>query len=338
MKSLNKTKNTRNYAFDNMKFILIFCVVFGHILEFVPVLYGDKIYRLIYSFHMPLFIFISGYFAKFNKRKIVFNYFFLYIIFQVLYITFEKIVFKSDITYQFMQPHWILWYLFVMIMYSILIPLYDTNSTKNQVLIIAFCLLLALYKGNEKGIVYNLSISRFFVFQPYFVMGYYLKKEENKIEKFFTNLSKTKKIVSLSVITALTVCSSYFMIFKDMPPEMLYGSYLYTSWSDVLTRGILFVISMVFIIFFFVVLKKPLNRKIPLISSIGKNTLPIFLLHGFILKLLKHGFIKIPSSYFGILIYVITILILFGNNFIAKLFRFKKRAYQSPAQYINLLK
>lgn len=52
--------------FDNARVILIFLVVFGHLIsKYVkdePFL--ANIYLFIYTFHMPAFILISGYFAK----------------------------------------------------------------------------------------------------------------------------------------------------------------------------------------------------------------------------------------------------------------------------------
>ena len=55
----------RDYFFDNLKAVLIFLVVLGHFL--LPI-HGDNplvvVKRLIYIFHMPLFVFVSGYFAK----------------------------------------------------------------------------------------------------------------------------------------------------------------------------------------------------------------------------------------------------------------------------------
>ena len=43
----------RNNRMDNIKFFLIFCVVFGHMLELVDT---GVWYKIIYSFHMPAFI------------------------------------------------------------------------------------------------------------------------------------------------------------------------------------------------------------------------------------------------------------------------------------------
>lgn len=59
----------RNYLFDNLKFLLIVLVVFGHSLEEISLEHNYAIIRAwIYSFHMPVFVFISGYFSKSVRR------------------------------------------------------------------------------------------------------------------------------------------------------------------------------------------------------------------------------------------------------------------------------
>lgn len=61
-----KTVKARDYYFDNAKFILIFLVVFGHLMQPFVADYDSVhiLYIFIYTFHMPAFILISGYFAK----------------------------------------------------------------------------------------------------------------------------------------------------------------------------------------------------------------------------------------------------------------------------------
>lgn len=55
----------RNPFFDGLKAFAIFLVVWGHCIQFL--LTGDKeediLFRFIYSFHMPLFALVSGYFC-----------------------------------------------------------------------------------------------------------------------------------------------------------------------------------------------------------------------------------------------------------------------------------
>ena len=67
----------RSLLFDNIKTVLIILVVLGHALEEISLEHEYGIIRAcIYSFHMPAFIFISGYFsgggyAKESKKIIV---------------------------------------------------------------------------------------------------------------------------------------------------------------------------------------------------------------------------------------------------------------------------
>lgn len=58
----NHNQQNRDYSFDFIKGLLIYLVIYGHVLY----AWGGSqiIYVVIYSFHMPLFIFISGYFAR----------------------------------------------------------------------------------------------------------------------------------------------------------------------------------------------------------------------------------------------------------------------------------
>ena len=75
-------KKTRIKAFDFLKFFAIFLVIWGHAIQyFLSSDYSDElVFRIIYSFHMPLFMMVSGYFSvssmslnigKFLKKKIV---------------------------------------------------------------------------------------------------------------------------------------------------------------------------------------------------------------------------------------------------------------------------
>lgn len=58
-------KKQRLYCFDFLKFIAIFCVCYGHCIQhFISGVPSENvIFRIIYSFHMPLFMAITGYFC-----------------------------------------------------------------------------------------------------------------------------------------------------------------------------------------------------------------------------------------------------------------------------------
>lgn len=56
----------RSLALDNVKLILVFLVVLGHMVELALVLestplYLNALYGWIYLFHLPAFVIVSGY-------------------------------------------------------------------------------------------------------------------------------------------------------------------------------------------------------------------------------------------------------------------------------------
>lgn len=115
----------RNFKIDNIRFILIYLVVLGHFLELVPGKTASDIYKIIYSFHMPAFLFITGFFAYFNRKKIILTLIYPYIVFQILYQLFDTFVLSNSPQFSvtFGQPYWLLWYLLVTIFCYLLLPL-----------------------------------------------------------------------------------------------------------------------------------------------------------------------------------------------------------------------
>jgi len=81
----NKTGRKRFHVADILRCILISSVVLGHLLESFDGPYRRVIYVMIYIFHMPYFVYISGWFAKFNPKKMIRHIFLPYIVFQTIF-------------------------------------------------------------------------------------------------------------------------------------------------------------------------------------------------------------------------------------------------------------
>lgn len=275
----------RNYGFDNIKFILIFLVVFGHFVELSGGFPGaERTIKMIYSFHMPVFIFISGYFAKFNSRRIVFQYLYLYLLFQALYTLSWQFFFErvplSQLTLQFSDPYRLMWFMLVMFFYFMLLPLLNQKTKASRAVVLLLCLAATLIAPFDERYQVPMSLGRFFSFLPFFVMGYYAAnpctpRKDNK--KLFMILS------SLGAV-AVTV---YLLWFCDLPFYLFYGKYAYKAMScDVFDKIIAVAVPVLWTAFFYFTLIPLLNRNIPLISYMGKNTLPIYILHGFVYNVL----------------------------------------------------
>ena len=114
--------NTRNAYFDNAKFVLIFLVVFGHMIS--PYRTDSSgmlsIYHFIFIFHMPVFILLAGYFSKnFHKRilqKIFTKVALPYLAFQTIYTLYYSVLYTDETyTLQYLVPRWAMWFLLSLI-------------------------------------------------------------------------------------------------------------------------------------------------------------------------------------------------------------------------------
>ena len=163
----------RLYVFDNIKGILIYLVVFAHLLECAG-LTGCFAYRLIYVFHMPMFLFVSGFFARFSPKKILTDLVWPYVLFQVVFLLFDGFVINpGTFRLQFTKPYWILWYLFVLIIYTLLTGIIKPKKPVIQITAVAVFTVLALLAGYAGRIGYEFSASRLIVFSPFFFSGFF---------------------------------------------------------------------------------------------------------------------------------------------------------------------
>ena len=108
-------EKNRDYLFDNYKAFLIFLVVVGHVIG--PSVSSNEFLRIlkwfIVSFHMPAFIFISGYFSKkeLPLLKIIQRLAVPYIICEVIYYLWYTYITHKPTGLHLLKPKFTLWYL-----------------------------------------------------------------------------------------------------------------------------------------------------------------------------------------------------------------------------------
>ena len=268
----------RNYKIDNIRFIAMFLVVFSHMIELFADCEKNLIYRIIYSFHMPLFIFISGYVAKFDKNKIFKKLIPAYLIFQTIYKIFDCVYIQgiNKITVTYSNPYWFLWYLFILIGYYLLIPIFDESIEKRPyIVLLAFA--VALFIGFDTSIGYELSLSRFISFLPFFLLGYYSKSGEilDKIQN--------DKIIIISSIFGVFLSIFYVAAF-GIPTKSFYHVQAYSIVGySIADKLMICIFSVLWIIF---ILNVVPNIRILGITFLGQNTFYVYLLQGFLIKFL----------------------------------------------------
>ncbi len=178
-----KTQN-RNYLIDNSKGLLIFLVVLGHSLEFIRKDYevARLLYVFIYEFHMPVFVFISGYLSKNvekGRRNAVRNFLTPFLLFNIiwnlitlvgpLFLRGEFTELPSEQAFSFFTPGWALWYIFAMFLWKILLP--DLLKFKN-IFILSIIAGIFVKLSGEFGSY--MALSRTITFAPFFFLSWLL--------------------------------------------------------------------------------------------------------------------------------------------------------------------
>jgi len=281
-KELNEQKTQREYYFDNLKFILILLVVIAHVISPLGKLDVVRyIYRYIYIFHMPCFIFVSGYFAKKSissgtlKNNKVLNYMLLYIIFQIIFT-----IINSG-KYSFYQSQMGLWYIQCLIIWTMALPMIDRIKPVYGIII---AVMAGLIIGFDATAGHVASLSRLLVFMPFFVAGYYIKKEH--IEKLFTY--KNKILAFLFMIIFSIVLYKYYPSIPSLL-NLVSGKASYEAmklgYSGVLYRLGWYVAAGLISTALLVLIPK----KKYFFSKVGEKTLQIFCLHLIICVLMRQS-------------------------------------------------
>lgn len=225
---------------DFSKVIGIWLVVLGHM-----GLANDTIINIIYSFHMPLFFFISGYLVKPKslKNTIKKNFIALIIPYVIYYVLtwiwwifvsylrhpelfnheqpvreiFIKPIFglllgvgyNTDISTMINVP---LWFLISLFFVSILFSLLQKITNKYFVILIVLIEALVCYALSVLKTDLLFSVDSSLMAFPFYVLGYYSKNVLNN-EKIFSLFQKNKfhkLIVQLIIFSSILIITTIF--------------------------------------------------------------------------------------------------------------------------------
>lgn len=183
------TTSQRDDSFDNLKGFLIFFVVFGHLIQFTrgkteP--WIGYLYTAIYLFHMPLFVFISGYFSKRIRAKRTVELFFVYALWQLII---SPLTF-SLLTKQPYELNWTSlfaptnhhWYLFSLMTWRIFLPFVSRIKGcfwwSCLIGVLSGLLPILAIISPASSDLSILSLSRTLGFFPFFLWGYFFTPDQ----------------------------------------------------------------------------------------------------------------------------------------------------------------
>ena len=249
-------------------------VVLGHALEYFRLdnKVGEFLYVFIYLFHMPVFIFISGYFSK-NVKKgrstavetFLVPYLLLNFVLSLIMLAIGKIN-----EFMILSPGWTLWYLYCMFIWRLLLP--DLVKVR-RILILSF--IIGIFSGFLTEFGTYMAMARTLGFLPYFLAGYFTTPERiQQLRKI-----PFRKIISLGII-AFGIITAYFWTTNNLPPELLWRDRAYVQFSVPLLQNLLTIVFLYGVGFAFIfVFIALVNNKPHFFSAWGQRTLAIYLLH-----------------------------------------------------------
>lgn len=212
---------TRNSKVDNVKAMLIFLVVFGHMIE---TYIGNNhvlrsLWNLIYFIHMPMFALISGMFSKaeLNSKtstSLIRQVAIPLLAFEIIYELVEYALQGQLSVYaSLFAPYWMLWYLLSLLCWRMLLPIFSRLQFP-----VWIALLLAILASYSEHAGYFLSSSRTLVFFPYFVLGWQLGGDALK-----QPVPTVQKLIYGLLL--LLGAGAIYQLPHDFDYRWLYGSY-----------------------------------------------------------------------------------------------------------------
>ncbi|GAB2613782.1 acyltransferase family protein [Streptomyces capparidis] len=271
----------RDAFFDNAKLLAVVLVVAGHAWE--PLTDGSRaakaLYLLVYAFHMPAFIVISGYFSRnFDSRpdriqRLVTGIAIPYIVFETAYSVFKRYA-DDDPGHpvSLVDPWYLTWFLVALFVWRLTAPIWRVVRWP-LALAVALSVLATTSRIGD-----DLDLQRVFQFLPFFVLGLCLRPEHFAfLRRRAVRLAAVPLFVCALVVAhwAAPRMARAWMYHRDSAAELGVP-----VWQGVAMSLAMLVCSTALTAAFLALV--PTRRT--WLTGLGTGTLYAFLLHGFLAK------------------------------------------------------
>ncbi|MCI3271062.1 acyltransferase family protein [Streptomyces cylindrosporus] len=270
----------RDSYFDNAKYLAIVLVAVGHAWE--PLRDGSRtvtaLYTLVYAFHMPAFIVVSGYFSRsFDAspgriRRLVTGVAVPYVVFETAYTLFTRWTDQQpDRPISLLDPLYLTWFLVALFVWRLTTPIWQRVRWP-----LPLALVIAALATVSPSIGNDLDLQRVLQFLPYFVLGLCLRPEHFRlVRRWRVRLLAVPVFAAALAVAYWTVprMTGSWFFHRDSAPEL--GA---PTWYGPLMTLASFGCSMVLVACFLAWV--PGRRT--WFTALGAGTLYGYLLHGFV--------------------------------------------------------
>ncbi len=321
----------RLQQFDALKLFAIYLVIFGHCLQhLLSTDYVDETgYVIIYSFHMPLFMMISGYFSvsglkreflssiATKARQLLMPCITASLIMAFGFCIVTSCSFSYRLNFELLYAFWFLKTAF----FCFLLSKLSYSFGKYKIVAFTLTLILSQIPHIMRIQYFTTNID---VMYPCFVVGILLKTYWNRFKantKFIIITSGTIFVVMLLFWSKEFWQPTYAMMYKLKTGEFLEGLYLAYIRLYKLVIGISG--SIFFIALFHICISDTHNAIVKKICTYGEHTIGIYILQTFILETIMQQYLNfdnVDSSVFNfIIVPLLSILILVLCTYLSKI-------------------
>lgn len=301
---MSTVEKQRDPRIDALKGVLILLVVLGHCIGHDPSFRMNMTgYNYIYLFHMPLFVFMSGYFTRLGGGRFwnrVLSFIYIYVFWQIA----KSLYLGRSLMEMIVKPTPMMWYLLSLVVWCLIYWMSQASKHKlSSKVLIAISLVVALIAGFVPQIGAPFALSRTLIFAPFFFLGVSMQKVN-----FMEVCNKLPVWAAWGVL--IIVCVILYVLNIDIS-FIVRGVKAYPESNQVLglCGRMAYYIAAVFMSCTLIRVIAP-NK---LMSYVGRDTLKYYVFHGAILMIMYN--LTIPWSFgYAIVYWVIISVILFFFN------------------------
>lgn len=317
---------------DNARWIAITLMVVGHgILKLISE--SDAAYStylFIYTFHVGVFVTVSGYFAKSGtpngrQMKRVFTDILLpYLIFETIW-TVIRWVSGGEFWLDYSSASWTLWFLLALAVWRIVLP---------YLVLLRWPLLISIAISIGAGYFANIdslfALSRTLGFLPFFVLGWSLRQWQ--VTGFWLTMRPASiwrwRAAAIALFAALAIAATLgidtwreIKIRRFLLYDESYTSIGYPEWWAGGIRLAVMLLAFALVIAFLMLMP----RRTTWFTGLGAATMYIYLLHTFLLYPIREGGVLAgPQPWWmlpAVIVFCIAVSIVLSMPFIRRVFR-----------------